>query len=163
MEKKIYNWSSYVPKNITYNGKWVYNWFSNMIPSELNIDDVIYNSVENYYQAMKTNDLFQQQIIATATPSQSKRLGRKVKLRDDWELIKESVMMKGLEAKFTKNKWRKKLIETGNNPIIEWNNWNDKIWGVSVHDCLGQNKLGYLLMELRNRLKYITIINHELL
>ena len=51
------------------------------------------NNIETLFQAAKTTNLHQiKQVVACSSPGQAKRLGRKVKLREDWEEIKEKVM-----------------------------------------------------------------------
>lgn len=80
-------------------------------------------------------------------PSEAKRLGRRVKLREDWEEVKELVMYEICYHKFSQNPdIRKMLLDTGDAELIEGNTWGDKI-GV------GENRLGKILMRIRNELK----------
>lgn len=148
------NYSQYKPKEFKYRGKWIDNWFSNMVPSEVTIDGITYKSVENYYQSMKSTDASERQFIIESSPSGSKSLGRKVKhFRRDWEQVKYEFMKKALRAKFAEDPWRKKLLDTGDEIIIEWTNWNDPIWGVDSTTLQGDNLLGNALMDIRNELK----------
>jgi len=148
------NWEKYRPAEFEYRGKWVNNWFSNMVPDEITIDDITYPSVENYYQAMKSEDRAVHKHFATLSPSNAKWEGRKLPLRENWEKLKRIYMFNALLVKFEKPEWMEKLLNTGNEKIIEWNNWNDKIWGVSIVDNEGENILGILLMNIREGLKY---------
>ena len=69
-----------------------------------------------------------------------------------WNENKVQYMSNALEAKFALPEWNKKLHEfTNNDEIIEWNNWNDKFWGVSIYDNIGYNVLGRILMNIRDR------------
>jgi len=147
------NWEQY-KKNIVFskNG-WVDNWFSNMIETDIEIDGEIYKSVENYYQSQKMTNDKDRKYIASLSPHESKTKARFLSIRDDWNKEKFNVMRKALDVKFRLPYWKKKLISTGNDKIIEWNNWGDKIWGVSIHDNLGHNRLGIMLMEIRSELK----------
>lgn len=147
------NYSQYKPETFEYNGKWIRNWFSNLEPCPIAVDGKIWPSVENYYQAHKTLDLQKREIFLAITPSKAKYMGKTLIIRPDWEQVKYSVMMKALEAKFSQQYWKEKLLATGDEPIIEWNNWSDRIWGVDVRDCKGQNLLGKALMEIRTKLK----------
>jgi len=148
------NWAQFRPADFLYSGAWVRNWFSNFAPSPLHIDGIVYNSVENYYQAHKSVDEADWIRIATKTPSQAKHAGRLLALRPDWENVKLAVMKTALQHKFhPPGKWFERLIATGSDVIIEWNNWGDKEWGVSTQDNLGHNKLGILLMEIRQELR----------
>lgn len=147
------DWSQYKPESFEYNGKWIKNWFSNMAYSGIEIDGIIYGSVENYYQLQKCTNPEIWEKFARLAPSQVKKLGRNLDIRKDWEEVKYDVMKKGLLAKFSQPLWKSQLLETGDEMIIEWNNWGDRIWGVDVRDNKGQNLLGKALMEIRKQLK----------
>lgn len=148
------NWLAHKPEEFLYSGKWIRNWFSNFEPVNLWIEGRQWPSVENYYQAMKTNDPVIQEQIRCSSPSEAKRYGRKIKMNQfsDWESRKTGVMKQALMAKFQQDRWRKALLSTGTEPIIEWNNWGDQIWGVTL-DGIGENRLGLLLMAIREKLQ----------
>jgi hypothetical protein len=77
-------------------------------------------------------------------------MGRQVKLRSDWELVKVVCMKSCLELKFSTHKQlRRELLATGDAILVEGNSWNDTFWGV----CNGEgiNMLGELLMKLRTQ------------
>ena len=85
-------------------------------------------------------------------PSKAKRAGRNTILRQDWEDIKEQVMYEVCFAKFTQNpELGKKLVETGDATLVEGNDWGDKTWGMVKG--VGQNKLGKILMKIREEIK----------
>lgn len=133
-------------------GNWISNWFSNMRISPFEVDGIVYMSVENFYQAMKTNDLKKREMIARVTPSVSKKKGRTLELREDWEDIKFEVMKTALRIKFSQPEWKKILLDTKDEVLIEWNNWRDEIWGVNSKTGWGQNLLGIALMQVREEL-----------
>ena len=132
---------------------WVQNWFSNMIDVDIIINGKIYKSTENYYQSEKMKNNKDKEYIASLSPHNSKREARNLPIREDWDEYKFIAMRTALEAKFKLPKWKNKLLATGNDMIIEWNNWNDKIWGVSIKDNLGKNHLGLMLMDIRRNYK----------
>ena len=146
------NWEKY-KIDLEYKNGWVYNWFSNMIEVNIEIDGVLYRSVENYYQSQKVLNEDDKKIIMLLRPHRCKRQVKFYDIRNDWNSIKDEVMKKALEAKFSIPEWKEKLLNTKNEKIIEWNNWNDKYWGVSIFDNLGHNKLGLMLMEIRTNLR----------
>src|SRR5574343_185272 len=107
-----------------------YRFLSNFFPSEIVIGGILFPTNEHFYQAMKTNDYKQMLVIAKAkTPGEAKKLGRIVKIRDNWEDIKEEIMWVGLWEKFNNLILREKLIKTGNCLLIEGNYWHDNFWG----------------------------------
>ena len=76
-----------------------------------------------------------------------------VKMRDDWDEIKETFMFKALKAKFDQNPdLKKKLMASKDQFIVEHTN-RDGYWGdkYTNPDKIGngKNRLGQLLMNLR--------------
>lgn len=157
------NWLKYKPAIIPYKGKYVDNWFSNMTTSPFIAGDQTFQSVEHFYQAMKAESTLEFQMIASAkTPYEAKKLGRRVDkpfeylvetVADTEELVKLHVMEIGLTYKFEIPEWREKLLSTGEERIIEWNNWGDLYWGADVKTGKGLNHLGLLLEKVREKIK----------
>lgn len=89
-------------------------------------------------------------------PMQSKRLGRRVLMRKDWEQIKDRVMYDVCYAKFTQDPVLKaKLLATGNRELVEGNTHGDRCWGMTCSNgvWIGENRLGKVLMKLRDDLR----------
>lgn len=91
-------------------------------------------------------------------PSQSKKLGRNVLLRDDWEEVKDEVMYNICYAKFTQDEDLKaKLLATGTRELVEGNYHGDRCWGMTfsknTNSWVGENRLGIVLMKLRENLR----------
>lgn len=130
--------------------------FSNFQRSPIIINNLHYDTVEHYFQAMKTLDMQWRRRIQTAlTPGKAKVLGRQAPLRPDWEQTKYAVMLNGLRAKF-KLIYFKRTLRDFEGPIVEWNTWHDRVWGVCI--CLacgqrGENLLGKALEEVRKELQ----------
>ena len=57
-----------------------------------------------------------------------------------------------LQQKFSDPSLAEKLISTHPNQLVEGNTWGDRFWGVDLKTRLGQNRLGRLLMILRDGL-----------
>ena len=129
-----------------------YAFLSNFYFSPMVIDNVVYTTNEHFFQAMKTLKIDEKWAIAAAdTPGQAKRMGRSITLRSDWETIKSYYMELGLRLKFQNPDLAAKLIATGDEELIEGNTWGDRIWG--VYNGEGENRLGKLLMKIRDELK----------
>lgn len=114
---------------------------------DLDYPEIKYPSLENAYQASKTSDKEERKKFTNITPGQSKRLGRKVKLREDWDSIRIQIMEQLLRQKFKQPLLKDKLLKTNGCKLIEGNNWNDYFWGIC--NGKGHNNLGKLLMQIR--------------
>lgn len=128
-----------------------YRFLSNFWPSPIELDRMIYPTVEHAFQAAKTdNRPERERIAALPTPGSAKRAGRKVALRPDWEHVKVAVMEDLVRRKFSDPDLAARLLATGAEELVEGNTWNDCFWGV----CRGQgrNELGQILMKVRAEL-----------
>lgn len=118
---------------------------------------------EHRFQAMKAvHPQVRNEILNAPTAKEAKRLGRLTALRPDWEDVKLEMMEQTLHIKFSNESLRLKLIETGDEVLIEGNWWGDRYWGAcpgylygnqrwdgKTKTWYGENKLGQLLMKLR--------------
>ena len=127
-----------------------YEFLSNFYPCEVEYDGVIYPSVEHCYQAQKTALLKIPFADPSLTAAKAKKMGRKLILRSDWEDVKLTVMERCLRIKFSNPQLGFKLIQTGNEELVEVNWWNDRFYGVC--NGQGENWLGKLLMKMRSEL-----------
>lgn len=134
-----------------------YNFLSNFYMAPVVFEDLTYPSVEHAFQAAKTIDsIKRKQISQLKTPSEAKKAGRRVPLRNDWENIKNYVMYECLKSKFADPKLKQMLMETKPATLIEGNHWHDNYWG----DCfcskcqhvVGHNMLGKILMRIRSEI-----------
>ena len=137
-----------------------YAFLSNFYPSRIPYDIMVGQyapTVEHAFQAIKTQNPEEEiDILSAATPGQAKRLGRRCQLRPDWEQVKDDMMRRLITVKFTIPELRQKLLDTGDAILIEGNNWHDNYWGICGCDrCRGngQNKLGQILMQVREEIK----------
>lgn len=134
-----------------FNGE--YRWLSNFWIVPIQFEGNVYRSVEHAYQASKCADITERVKFQSPTmaPADAKRLGRRVKVRADWETVKLDIMYRLVFEKFTNHKnLGRKLIDTGSRELIEDNTWGDTYWGV----CRGQgnNHLGRVLMRVRKQI-----------
>ncbi|MBV1857251.1 MAG: NADAR family protein [Nannocystaceae bacterium] len=130
-----------------------YGEFTNFSRHPIELDGQIWPTTEHYFQAMKFADTALQERIQRASgPGEAARMGRRFPgLRADWETQKEAVMMNALRAKFTQhNRCRRMLLGTRDAELVEHTR-NDFYWG-DGGDGTGRNRLGVLLMRLRDEL-----------
>ncbi len=128
-----------------------FRFLSNFWPAPVSLNSLIYPTVEHAYQAAKTLDPDHRQRIRRApTPKDPKRLGHRLTVRLDWELVKVSTMRRLLIQKFSDPVLATQLLRTAPHTLIEGNTWGDRFWGICEGE--GQNWLGRLLMEIRETL-----------
>lgn len=134
-----------------FNGE--YRWLSNFWPVLIKVEGITYHHVEGAYMAMKTTSIEERRDIALmVNPGMAKRAGKQVTLRPNWDKMKVRVMYNLLKLKFAPGSdLASKLLATEDILLVEGNNWNDTFWGVCRGQ--GQNRLGLLLMRVRNELK----------
>jgi ribA/ribD-fused uncharacterized protein len=111
------------------------------------------DNVETAYQAAKTVILEDEEMIwAAKTPREARDLGQKIKLRGDWNHVKDDVMYQCVLAKFLQHAdLRAELMATGNEELIE-DSPVDWYWGCGK-DGTGKNMLGKTLMRVRKELQ----------
>lgn len=144
----------------SFKGRW--SFLSNFYPSKITYKGITYPTVEHYYVAQKIksdqiiNGTFypvadvKEIISKISSPGEVKRFGRTLSLRKDWDSIKLDVMDWGLREKFKDVNLKEMLLQTGDDELVEGNNWGDVFWGVC--NSKGENHLGKLLMKVRDEI-----------
>lgn len=134
-----------------------YGFLSNFHRARQVVDAVIYATNEHYYQSQRTTDRRLREWIRNApTPFLAMIAGRTLRegkeLSSDWNAsTKVGVMLKGLRAKFTQNEGLKEALLSTGNEVIHEDSKTDMFWGWC--DGKGKDKLGYLLMIIRDELR----------
>lgn len=141
-----------------------HRWLSNFWESPIRIrafgEDYEFSSGEHVFQMAKLEyaeisaedqrALFLE-AASLETPGRAKRFGRRIPDLDieSWNAVRDEAMAAVIEAKFSQSEeLREKLLALEGYYIEEGNHWGDRYWGV---DGTGLNKLGHILMELRDR------------
>jgi ribA/ribD-fused uncharacterized protein len=143
--------------------------FSNFSRNKITVDGQVYKTSEHYYQSEKyraINETRRKEVIDTFNPKDAAYMSRdeKFPIREDWESVKDAVMLTGLRAKFGDRDWLTyTLVRTDKAELLE-DTTNDYYWGIGT-DGTGQNKLGRMLMQVRKELNAagITVENCETL
>ena len=118
---------------------------SNMYNAPIEYNGVKYRCAEAAFQAQKDSSRAQE--FADLDGAAAKRLGRHVKLREDWDKIKDSIMADVVSAKFNQNPELMTKLKNYSGELREENTWGDKYWGTV--NGVGQNKLGKILTNIR--------------
>jgi ribA/ribD-fused uncharacterized protein len=126
-------------------------WLSNFWDAEITYEGITYPTVEHAYQANKsTSDMIRKAIAELPYPSNAKKSGKSIVIRDDWEDVKLSIMEDLVRLKFQIPELAEKLKATSDVELIEGNYWNDTFWGVCLKTGTGENNLGKILMRIRD-------------
>ncbi len=132
-----------------------YGEFSNFALYPIKLKGKTWPTSEHYFQAQKFQGTdYEAKIRKVPSPMKAAELGRsrKFPIRKNWDSMRDQVMYEALKAKFTQHEeLRPLLLETEDKILIE-HTQNDSYWG-DGGDGSGKNKLGKLLMKLREELR----------
>lgn len=143
--------------------------FSNWYPSKFTHNNISFTRGEQYMMYRKAilfgDTAVAGAILLTDNPAEQKDLGRMVSNYDDatWAAVRVDIMIEGLFEKFNQNtKLKDALLATGNTIMVEASPY-DLIWGIGYEGdhpnatdpskWRGQNLLGIVLMNVRDRLQ----------
>ena len=154
-------------------GKWFE--FSNFFKSPIVYDLITYPSSEHFFQSKKfTDEWYKNQIIQASTSMKAKIIAtqkiqsgykwktdlnpiiregikRGIKIIDNWDNLRDDIMYQIVKIKFSQNGELKTLLLSTGTAIIQENSPRDSYWGLG-HDGKGLNKLGLILMRIRDEL-----------
>lgn len=133
--------------------KW--DWLSNFSPHPVNYNGIRYPTAEHAYQAQKFDDEARRRLIANLKlPRDAKAAApHDDELPDQWYLLdRDRVMREVLTVKFSDGLLRRRLLGTGTTALVHLAPWDD-YWGTGK-DERGGNRMGVILMELRERLRH---------
>lgn len=131
-----------------------YGCFSNFSRHSVNLDGVLWTTSEHFFQAAKfTREADVDAVFAAPTPFAAAQIGRdrQRSFRDDWDDIRDGVMLRALEAKFTQHTDLKEILLSTTGADLVEHTRNDKYWG-DGGDGSGRNMLGHLLEQIRAKL-----------
>jgi hypothetical protein len=95
-----------------------------MVPNGLRVTDNPQRQCPRFFESPAPHS--PGDIAAAPTPGIAKRMGRTLRLRDDWEQIKTDTMRYLVRLKFRAHpELARRLLETGNAELIEANTWGD--------------------------------------
>lgn len=149
---------------VVYKTKEDFGGLSNMASGyPLQINCVRILTTEALYQACRFPHLpeVQREIIGQHSPMTAKMKSKphRQDSRPDWDDVRYKVMRWSLRVKLAQNyeEFGRLLLATRDRPIVEQSR-KDDYWGAKLADeagntLIGQNVLGRLLMELREKLK----------
>ena len=134
-----------------YSVKDPYGEFSNFALFPIFLDGKWWPSSEHYYQAQKFFEEDLQELIRNCkTPYEAAKTARdpNMPLREDWDEVKDGVMLKVVREKFNSYQVLKDLLKSTNNSQIFEHTKNDCYWA-DCGDRTGKNRLGHILEAVR--------------
>lgn len=149
---------------VVYKTKEDFGGLSNMASGyPMQINGIRILTTEALYQACRFPHLpeIQREIIGQYSPMTAKMKSKPYRKdsRPDWDDVRYKVMRWCLRVKLAQNyeEFGRLLLATHDRPIVE-QSYKDDYWGAKLADevgdtLIGQNVLGRLLMELREKLK----------
>jgi ribA/ribD-fused uncharacterized protein len=129
--------------------------FSNFSPHPFELKGKRWPTSEHYFQGQKfAGTEHEEEIWLAKSPMIAARMGRSRQrpLRADWEAVKDEIMREALRAKFTQNPQLRSLLFGTESAVLVEHTTSDSYWGDNG-DGSGKNRLGELLMELREDLR----------
>lgn len=137
-------------------------------PAEFELDGQVYPTAEHFMMAEKARLFGDEElcgrIVQSPHPREAKSLGRQVADFNEevWCEHRFAIVVQGNLAKFGQNDdLRTYLLGTGDRMLVEASP-EDRVWGIGLHRddpragdperWLGENLLGFALMEVRDRL-----------
>lgn len=128
--------------------------------NDIDPEGYVYPTVEHAFQAAKATTVQGMRWVAAApTPGEAKKRGRAIKLRWDWETIKDDVMLTLIRTKFKNADMCDRMLRTvadGIDAFCEGNWWHDNYWGdcncPKCQNIFGQNRLGKILTKVRQEI-----------
>ena len=163
--KFLFFWSHDGPPLETPTAASLSQWY----PAPFIIDGVQYLTAEHYMMVAKAelfgDDEARSRILDTVEPGAAKRFGRGVRGFDGsvWEQHRFDIVVTGNMAKFTQNESLGSFLAKTSKRVLAEASPVDRIWGIGLEESdprafdpnqwLGENLLGFALMEVRSRLR----------
>lgn len=132
-----------------------YGEFSNLFKHEITVDGETFPTVQHYlaFKRFETTDA-EYATLVRGEKNAAMLVGRmrtkEHPARSDWDEVRDDLLIAALEAKFSDEKLRALLLETGSAPI-EFESTVDAVMGIGA-DGAGANELGKALVAIRDAL-----------
>ena len=138
---------------LEFKGNWAF--LSNDYPVEIEWEGLTFPSAEAAFQASKYREAKDRQVFQRLKPQNIKQKGSQITPWPGWEEQTDSIMREILRMKFTQHpELKERLLATGERRLIAGNK-SKKIgpWGKNLTLWEGENRLGTMLMDLRDTLR----------
>lgn len=127
-----------------------YAFLSNDYPADVTYEGIAYPCAASAFLASKFADPEQKKAIAQMPPEKAKQRYSAIPGRSDWQKCQTAVMEEVVSLKFRQHPELKEMLAaTGQRRLINGSK-KDTYWGVNPITWKGENRLGLILMKIRN-------------
>ena len=131
-----------------------YDFLSNRFGCRFVWQGLQYGNAEAAFQSSKCMDASERKAYAGCSADKAALKGREQAPFPGWEDARLNIMGSILRAKFEQNPFlMKKLTDTGSCILINGNNKQETYWGVDLYSWQGENHLGRIIMDIRDKEK----------
>ena len=128
-----------------------YDFLSNRFACPFVWQGLRYGNAEAAFQSSKCVDERERKVFCNCSADKATLKGRAIVPPADWERERLGIMESVVAAKFEQNPiLMKRLMETGNRLLINGNSKGETFWGVDLYSWRGENRLGKILMTIRD-------------
>ena len=137
-----------------------YAFLGNDYPTRVVYENTVYSCAESAFQASKSEDPEVRKPFAQYGYDKARQKGNQMIPHPGWEEEKEDIMRRIVRLKFLQNpSLQGALLGTGDLYLINGSRGKkDTFWGVNTVTWEGENRLGLILMELREEFKKERIV-----
>lgn len=129
-----------------------YDFLGNRFGCRFVWQELQYGNAEAAFQSSKCVDESERKVYAGCSADKAALKGKDMLPFPGWENARLDIMESILRAKFEQNPaLMKKLTDTGTRILINGNNKQETYWGVDLYSWQGENHLGKILMNIRNK------------
>ena len=129
-----------------------YDFLGNRYPCRIFWEGLEYRSAEVAFQASKCEDEKERKVYAGCSTDKAVLKGKELTPYSGWEEAKVGIMLSILQAKFEQNPTlMRKLVDTGSRVLLNGNNKQETFWGIDLYSWTGENHLGRILMDIRDK------------
>ena len=129
-----------------------YDFLGNRFGCRFVWQELQYGNAEAAFQSSKCVDESERKVYAGCSADKAALKGKDMLPFPGWEDARLDIMESILRAKFEQNPaLMKKLTDTGARILINGNNKQETYWGVDLYSWQGENHLGKILMNIRNK------------
>lgn len=131
-----------------------YDLLSNRFNCSFIWQDIEYLNAEAAFQSSKCVNAEERKAFSRLSAQKAAMKGKNQVPYPGWEDARLNIMESIVKAKFELNPvLMRKLVETGDNLLINGNSKKETYWGIDLYSWVGENNLGKILMKIRDKNK----------